>query len=453
MDDASSGSLLRRAARFFEFQRLRTSWRTEILAGVTTFVTMAYILVVNPAILSDGIFLETPGDLFDELVIATAVAAAIATAIMALYAKLPFGLAPGMGLNAFFTYAVVLGLGIDWRAALGAVFIEGLIFIVLSATKVRSRIIAAIPDCIKHATTGGIGLFIAYIALQNAGLVVSNEATLTGLGNFQDGQSAIALLGILITAGLVARRIPGALLWGILATALFAWGFGVAAWPEGFLALPSFPSDLFGQSFMGLNVLWRLNLLDAANIILTLLFVDLFDTVGTLAGLGARAGYIDESGRFPGSEKAMMADAVGTTAGAVLGTSTVTTYIESAAGIEEGGRSGATAVVVAILFVISILFTPLLAGIPSFASAPAIIVVGSLKLAGIRHINWEDPAEAISSFLTVIVMPLSFSIAEGLAVGLISYSLIRLFQGRGRQVSGIVWVLAIVFAARYMFAP
>ncbi|MEO0770211.1 MAG: NCS2 family permease [Cyanobacteria bacterium J06649_4] len=453
MDGAPSASFPEKAARFFEFQRLRTNWRTEILAGVTTFVTMAYILVVNPGILSNAIFLETSGDLFDGLVIATAMSAAIATIIMALYAKLPFGLAPGMGLNAFFAFGVVLGLGVDWRAALGAVFIEGLIFIVLSVTNVRSRIIAAIPDCIKHATTGGIGLFIAYIALQNSGLIVTNEATLTGLGDFQAGPSAIALLGILVTAGLVARRIPGALLWGILATALFAWVFGVAAWPEGFWALPTFPSALFGQSFQGLNMLWRLNLWDAANIIFVLLFVDLFDTVGTLAGLGSRAGYIDEDGRFPNSEKALMADAVGTTAGAVLGTSTVTTYIESAAGIEEGGRSGATALVVALLFVVSILFTPLLAGIPSFASAPALIVVGSLMLAGVRFINWEDPAEAISSFLTVLIMPLSFSIAEGLAVGLVTYPFIKLCQGQGRQVSGILWALAIIFAARYIFAP
>jgi len=452
MDDAQSNSLAAKAARFFEFQRLRTDWRTEILAGVTTFVTMAYILVVNPGILSDAIFLQTPGDLGNGLVIATALSAAIATVIMGLYAKLPFGLAPGMGLNAFFTYAVVLGIGVDWRAALGAVFVEGLIFIVLTVTNVRSRIITAIPDCIKHATTGGIGLFIAYIALQNAGLVVGNEATITGLGDFREGQSAIALLGLLITAALVARRVTGALLWGILATAIFAWGFGIAALPTGIIAAPTFPTELFGQAFTGLNALWRLNLWDAANIIFVLLFVDLFDTIGTLAGLGSRAGYIDESGSFPGSEKAMMADAVGTTVGAVLGTSTVTTYVESAAGIEEGGRSGATAIVVALLFVVSILFAPLLAGIPSFASAPALIIVGSLMLAGVRHINWDDPAEAIPSFLTLVIMPLSFSIAEGLAAGLVTYPLIKLFQGRANEVNWVAWVLAVIFIARYLFS-
>lgn len=445
-------SFSQKAARFFDFQKLRTSWRTEILAGVTTFITMAYILVVNPVILSDAIFLDQPGDLFGELAIATALAAAIATAIMGFYAKLPFGLAPGMGLNAYFTFTVVLGLGVDWRAALGAVFIEGLIFIVLTVTKVRSQIIAIIPDCIKHATTAGIGLFIAYIALQGSGLIVSNEATVTALGDFQTGQSVVVLLGLIITAALIARRITGALLLGILATALFAWGFDIAELPAGVVSFPAFPVDLFGQAFIGLGTLSQSGFLETASIVFVLLFVDLFDTIGTLSGLGAKSGYIDESGRFPGSEKAMMADAVGTTAGALLGTSTVTTYVESASGIAEGGRSGFTAVVVAVLFVFSILFTPLLAGIPGFASAPALIIVGSLMVSGIRFINWDDPAEAISSFLTILIMPLSFSIAEGIAMGLIAYPLIKLFQGKGRNVSWGLWVLAAVFIARYALA-
>ena len=450
--NSAPSSFPQKAARFFEFQRLHTSWRTEILAGVTTFITMAYILVVNPAILSDAIFLNQPGDLFGELAIATALAATIATAIMGFYAKLPFALAPGMGLNAYFTFSVVLGLGVDWRAALGAVFIEGLIFIVLTVTKVRSQIIAVIPDCIKHATTAGIGLFIAYIALQGSGLIVSNEATVSGLGNFQTGQSAVVLLGLIITAALVARRITGALLIGILATAVFAWVFGIAELPEGIAAFPAFPADLFGQAFTGLGMLGQVGLLEAANIVFVLLFVDLFDTIGTLSGLGAKSGYIDESGRFPGSEKAMMADAVGTTAGAVLGTSTVTTYIESASGIAEGGRSGFTAVVVAALFALSMLFTPLLAGIPGFASAPALIIVGSLMVSGVRFINWDDPAEAIASFLTIVIMPLSFSIAEGIAMGLIAYPIIKLFQGKGRDVSWGLWILAAVFMARYAFS-
>lgn len=448
MTGASSFS--KKAARFFDFQLLQTNWRTETLAGVTTFVTMSYILVVNPAILSNAIFINEPGDLFAELAIATALSSAIATAIMGLYAKLPFALAPGMGINAYFAFTVVLGIGVDWRAALGAVLVEGLIFIGLTLTKVRSQIIAVIPNCIKHATTAGIGLFIAYIALQSAGLIVSNEATVTGLGNFQTGKSAIALLGIVITTALVARRVTGALLWGILATALFAWSLGIAELPQGIVALPTFPTDLFGQAFIGLNGLWRINLADAASIVFVLLFVDLFDTIGTVAGLGSKAGYINEEGQFPGVEKALMADAIGTTAGAVLGTSTVTTYIESAAGILSGGRSGFTAVIVALLFMGSILFIPLLAGIPSFASVPALIIVGSLMMSGVVNINWEDPAEAIASFLTILIMPLSFSIAEGIAVGLITYPLIKLFQGKGHEVSWGLWILAALFTVRYI---
>lgn len=442
-------SLQNKIARYFDFSRLRTNWRTEVIAGFTTFITMAYILVVNPAILSNAIFLNESGDLFGELAIATALSASLATAIMGFYAKLPFGLAPGMGINAYFTFAVVLGLGVDWRAALGAVFIEGLIFIALTVGKVRSQIIATIPDCLKNATTAGIGLFIAYIALQGSGLIVTNEATLTGLGDLRSGQSAVVLLGLIVTIALVARRVAGSLLWGILATAIFAWGFGLAPLPEGIASIPSFPSNLFGQAFAGLGQLASIGFFEAASIVFVLLFVDLFDTVGTLAGLGAKSGYINDEGRFPGVEKAMMADAVGTTAGAVMGTSTVTTYIESAAGISEGGRSGFTAVVVALLFFISILFTPLLAGIPGFASAPALIIVGSLMMSGVRRINWDDPAEAIASFLTILIMPLSFSIAEGIAMGLIAYPLIRLFQGRANEVSIGLWVLAVIFIARY----
>ena len=452
MNGAPSGSLAAKAARFFDFQRLQTSWRTEILAGLTTFVTMAYVLVVNPNILSNAIFIDAPGDLFDELVVATVLSAAIATTLMGLYAKLPFGLAPGMGLNAIFAFEVVLGLGVSWRAALGAVFVEGLIFIALTATTVRSQIITAIPDCIKHATTGGLGLFIAYIALNSAGIIISNDATLTTLGDFSSPRTMIALLGVGVTAGLVARRVPGALLWGIFMTALCAWLTGVSPWPSAVLALPPLPKELFGQIFVGLNSFWRLNLWDAANLVFVLLFVDLFDTVGTLAGLGARAGYIDESGQFPGSEKAMMADAIGTTAGAVLGTSTVTTYVESAAGIEEGGRSGVTALVIALLFLLSALFIPLLAGIPAFASAPVLLIVGSFMLASVSAIDWQDPAESIPSFLTLIIMPLSFSIADGLAAGLITYPLIKLCQGKAGDVSWVLWVLATVFVAKYIFS-
>jgi AGZA family xanthine/uracil permease-like MFS transporter len=438
-------------ADFFKFDELKTDLRTEVLAGATTFVTMAYILIVNPGILSQAVFLNQPEDLFGELAMATAISAAIATLIMGLYAKLPFVLAPGMGINAYFAFTVVLGLGIDWRVALAAVFIEGIIFIVLTVTNVRSKIVEAIPDAVKHATTAGIGMFIAYIALKSAGIIVASEATFTTLGDLRSPQTAVSLLGLAVTAALFARRITGALLWGILATAIFAWLFGVAPWPQGIVGIPQAPVDLFGQAFVGLGELFRINFWEMVSIIFVFLFVDLFDTIGTLTGLGSKAGYIDENGKFPGVEKAFMADAVGTTAGAVLGTSTVTTYIESASGIFEGGRSGFTAVVAAGLFILSILFIPFFAGIPAFATAPALIIVGVLMMSGTRMVDWDDPASAIAAFLTIIVMVLSYSIAEGLAMGLIAYPVVKAFQGKTSETRIGMWILAAIFILRYVF--
>jgi len=438
-------------ANFFNFDGLRTDLRTEVLAGITTFVTMAYILIVNPGILSEAVFLNESGDLFGELAMATALSAAIATLIMGLYAKLPFVLAPGMGINAYFAFTVVLGLGIDWRVALAAVFIEGIIFIALTVTNLRSKIVEAIPEAVKHATTAGIGMFIAYIALKSAGIIVASEATFTTLGDLRSPQTAVSLLGLVITAALFARRVTGALLWGIIATAGFAWLFGVAPWPEGVVGIPQAPVDLFGQVFVGLGELFRINFWEMVSIIFVFLFVDLFDTIGTLTGLGAKAGYIDEDGKFPGVEKAFMADAVGTTAGAVLGTSTVTTYIESASGIFEGGRSGFTAVVAAALFILSILFIPFFGGIPAFATAPALIIVGVLMMSGTRLVDWDDPASAIAAFLTIIIMVLSYSIAEGLAMGLIAYPVVKAFQGKASETSIGMWILAAIFILRYVF--
>ncbi|MEO1519200.1 MAG: NCS2 family permease [Cyanobacteria bacterium J06633_2] len=437
-------------ARFFGFEELQTTMRTEILAGVTTFVTMAYILAVNPGILSNAIFLQESGDLFGELVMATALSATLATFVMGLYAKLPFALAPGMGINAYFAFAVVLGIGVDWRIALAAVFVEGIIFILLTISNLRSKIVAAIPGCIQHSTSAGIGLFIAYIALKNAGIIVADDNTFTTLGNLHDAPVLVAAIGILITAAFVARRITGALLWGILATALLAWIVGAAPWPQGVVGVPPLPVDLFGQAFVGLGTILSTNIWQLFGIVFVMLFVDLFDTIGTLTGLGVKAGYIDQKGQFPGVEKAFMADAVGTTAGAVLGTSTVTTYIESAAGISEGGRSGFTAVVAAILFALSILFIPLLAGIPAFATSPALLIVGVLMMTGISNIRWDDPAESIPSFLTILIMPLSFSIAEGLAMGLITFPLIKAFQGKSHETTVGMWILAVIFILRFV---
>ncbi|MBD1926683.1 NCS2 family permease [Trichocoleus sp. FACHB-90] len=443
-------------ARFFKFDEFNTNFRTEVLAGVTTFMTMAYILAVNPGILSNAIFLSQPQDLFGELVIATALSSAIATLVMGLTANYPFALAPGMGLNAFFAFSVVLALKIDWRVALSAVLIEGLIFIALTLSSIRSQIIKAIPECLKQATAAGIGLFIAYIGLAGdpqtggAGIIVANPATKTALGNFAQPTTLVAIAGILITAAFVARRIKGALLWGILATALLGWILRIAPAPSGIVALPQWPGDLFGQAVLGLSQIGRTNIWDLVAVIFVFLFIDLFDTIGTLAGVGTQAGYIDENGELPRASEALMADAIGTTVGAVLGTSTVTTYIESAAGVSEGGRTGFTAVVTAILFTLSIFFIPLLSAVPAFATAPALLIVGVLMAGNVRMIRWDDPAESIPSFLTILLMPLTYSIAEGLAIGFITYPLIKSFQGKAHEISLAVWILAGIFVLRFV---
>lgn len=443
-------------ARFFDFAELGTNLRTEIIAGVTTFITMAYILVVNPGILSAAIFLQESGDLFAELVVATGVSAAIATLIMGVIAKYPIALAPGMGLNAFFAFSVVLELGIDWRVALAAVFIEGILFIVLTLTNLRAAIITAIPECLKRAVAAGIGLFIAYIALSGnpeqggAGIIVSSEATITTLGNLAQPETLMAILGILLTAAFVARRIKGALLWGILATAILGWILQITPAPQGVVGLPVWPADLLGQAFVGLGQINSAGIANFLAVLFVFLFVDLFDTIGTLSGIGIQAGYIDEEGKLPRANQALLADAIGTTAGSILGTSTVTSYIESASGITEGGRSGFTAVVSAGCFVLSIFFIPLLSAIPGYATAPALIIVGVLMMGSVTGIRWSDPAESIPCFLTILLMPLTYSIAEGLAVGFITYPVIKAFQGKAHEVNWVVWVLAAIFVLRFV---
>ncbi len=418
-------------------------------------MTMGYILAVNPDILSNGIFLEQPGDLFVELSISTALSAAIATLFMGIVAKYPFALAPGMGLNAFFAFSVVLGMEIDWRVALAAVFIEGLIFIAITWANLRHWIISAIPGCLRAATATGIGLFLAYIALSRppevggAGIIVANPTTLTKLGDFSQPETLLAVVGILLTVALVARRVTGALLWGIMATAVLAWILGIAPAPTQIFAWPELPKDLWGQAFVGLGQLGTVPRTEFLSVLFALLFVDLFDTVGTLAGVSVQAGYLDDRGELPRANRAFMADAVGTTLGAVLGTSTVTTYIESAAGVATGGRTGFASVVTAGLFALSVFFVPVLVAIPAFATAPALLVVGVLMAGNVRSIRWDDPAESIPAFLTILVMPLSFSIADGLAVGFISYPLVKAFQGKVRETSVASWVLAAAFILKF----
>ncbi len=443
-------------ARYFDFEFHATTFRTEVLAGVTTFMTMAYILIVNPAILSNAIFLNESGDLFPQLVVATAVSAAIGTVLVGLLAKYPFAMAPGMGINAFFAFSVVLGLGIDWRVALAAVFIEGLIFILLTVTDIRRHLITAVPDSIKFATTVGIGLFLAYIALGGdpatggAGIIVPNDATKTSIGSFAQPQALLAIFGIFLSALLLVRRVKGALLWGIMGTAILGWVFGVASPPQAVVALPVFPSDLFGQAFIGLGSIGA-NVWDFVAIVLVFLFVDIFDTIGTLSAVGTQGGYINTRGELPRANEALFADAVATTAGAIMGTSTTTTYIESASGIAEGGRTGFTAVVVAALFMLALLFAPLFEAIPAFATAPALLIVGVFMMKSVLNIDWTDLTEAIPSFLTMFLIPLGYSIAAGLAAGIIAYPIVKLFQGRARQVPLATWILAAIFLSRYVF--
>ncbi|NEP19403.1 MAG: NCS2 family permease, partial [Leptolyngbya sp. SIO4C1] len=414
-------------AAYFQFDRYRTNLRTEIVAGLTSFMTTAYILVVHPLIMSDAVFLAEPGDLFRELVVVTGIAAAIGSLVMGLYAKYPFIQAPGMGTNAFFTYSVVLGLGIDWRVALAAVFIEGLIFIGLTVTDIRRHLITAVPTCVKAATTVGIGLFLAYIgvagdpAVGGAGLIVTSEATKTTFGSFREPATLLATFGLLISVLFIIRRIKGALLWGIAGTAILGWLLGVSPGPSGLIAAPLFPTHLFGQALSGLAGINGSNVIDFLAMLLVFLFVDMFDTIGTLMGVGTQAGYINEQGELPRANQALSADAIATTAGAVLGTSTVTTFAESAAGVAEGGRTGFTAVVAAGMFLVALLFVPIFEAVPAYATAPALVLVGVLMMTSVRSIQWDDLSEAIPAFATIFFIPFGFSIAEGLAAGLILY--------------------------------
>jgi adenine/guanine/hypoxanthine permease len=444
-------------ANYFNFDFYQTNFRTEILAGITTFMTMAYILVVHPLIMSDAVYLNEPKDLFRELVVVTGVSAAIGTFCMGILAKYPFVLAPGMGTNAFFAYSVVLGLEINWRTALACVLVEGLIFVAMTITDIRRHLITAVPNSIKAATTVGIGMFLAYIGLGGqpdtggAGLIVANEVTKTTFGSFREPATLLATFGIFISAMFIIRRLKGALLWGISGTAILAWVFGVAAAPKGFMELPAFPSNLFGQAIVGLTGVNASNLLDFLAAMLVFLFVDMFDTIGTLTGVGTQAGYIDENGELPRANDALMADAIATTAGAVLGTSTVTTFAESAAGVSEGGRTGFTAVIAGVMFLFALLFVPVFEAVPAFATTPALLIVGVLMMSGVTSIRWGDLTEAIPAFVTVFFIPLGFSIAAGLSAGIILYPFTKVVSGRAKEVSLVTWILAVIFIARFIF--
>jgi len=428
--EGNNGFLERR----FKLSEHGTDAKTEILAGITTFMTMAYILIVNPSILSEA------GMDWGGVFTATAVSAIIATLIMAFYANYPFVLAPGMGLNAFFTYSVVLGMGKSWQFALTAVFLEGIIFIILSAFKVREAIFDAIPMNLKKAVSVGIGLFIALIGFVNAGIVETGDGTILGLGDLTSRGPLLALIGLLIMGVLLAKNVKGALLIGILAATIIGIPMGITELPGAVFKAPPSLSQVAFQ-FEWENIFsWEMLV-----VVFTFLFVDVFDTVGTLVGVASKADMLDEEGKLPKVSQALMADAVGTVAGACLGTSTVTTYVESASGVADGGRTGLTALSAAGMFFLALFFSPVFGMIPGEATAPALILVGLFMMSPIKEIDLEDFTEAIPAFLTIVMMPFAYSIAEGIVFGMVSYVLLKLITGRREDISGVMYVLAILF--------
>ncbi len=425
--------------KYFHLRANNTNIRTEIIAGVTTFLTMAYILVVNPSILGKA------GMDTSAVFTATAIASIIGTLIMALYAKLPIAMAPGMGLNAFFAFTVVLAMGYTWEFALTAVFLEGILFIILTFFNVRELIVDAIPLSLKHAISVGIGLFIAFIGLQSAGIIVHDNATLVTLGNLGSPSALICLLGLVISAILLALRVKGALLIGIISSTTLAIFMGNASLPH--TALVQLPPSL-SPTFLKFEWAHVLSV-NMAIVLFTFLFVDLFDTIGTLVGVASQAGLLDKKGRFPNVKKALMADAISTTAGAMLGTSTITAYIESAAGVAEGGRTGLTTLVVAALFVLSLFLSPLFLMVPAAATAPVLILVGTFMMEPVTKIPFSDYTESIPAFLTIIMMPLTYSIAEGIAFGMISYVILKALTGHHKEITLVMYILAALFTLKF----
>lgn len=427
--------------KYFKITEQKSTLRTEIIAGITTFMTMVYILAVNPSILSAA------GMDKDAVFTATALSAVIATLVMALVAKLPFALAPGMGLNAFFAFTVVSGMGYSWEFALTAVFLEGIVFLILTAFNVRELIVNSIPLNLKHAVSVGIGLFIAFIGLKGTGLIVDNPATLVSLGDMKNPAVWVGLSGVIIIGVLLVKKIKGAILIGILSSTIIGLIVGVTVIPEGFTFVslpPSIEPIFFKFDFS------QVFTIDMLIVLFTFLFVDMFDTVGTLVGVTSKAGMLDEQGRVPRVKQALFADSIGTFVGAILGTSTVTTYVESAAGVAEGGKTGMTALTVAIMFALSLFFAPLFMIIPAAATAPALIIVGLMMITPITKIDLDDFTESIPAFFTIIMMPLTYSIAEGIVFGMLSFVLLKLFTGKAKDIKPIMYVIAVLFIIKFL---
>ncbi|WP_100638565.1 NCS2 family permease [Marinobacter salexigens] len=425
--------------RLFQLQAHGTNVRKELVAGITTFLTMAYIIVVNPDMLS------TTGMDYGAVFVATCLAAAIGTLIMGLWANYPIALAPGMGLNAFFAFTVVGSLGYSWEVALGAVFLSGLIFFLLSIFKIREWIINSIPLSLRFGISAGIGFFLALIALKNAGIVVDNPATLVGLGELKSAESLLFFGGFVLICALSFRRITGSVMIGIIAVTAVAMMLGMVEY-NGFVSAP--PS--LAPTFMELDVAGALNV-GMISIVFAFLFVDLFDTSGTLIGAAQRGGLLDKDGKLPRLGRALMSDSVATMSGAALGTSTTTSYIESTAGISAGGRTGLTAVVVALLFLASLLLAPIASIIPPYATAPALLYVAVLMTGGLKLIDWEDITDAAPAVVTALVMPLTFSIANGIALGFITYAVIKALSGRWSDLNASVVVISVVFILKFLF--
>jgi AGZA family xanthine/uracil permease-like MFS transporter len=452
-----AGARLGFVDRYFGLTAERTTVPREIRAGFTTFLTMSYILFVNPQVLGGAI--DVP-NAFVQLLMVTAIAAAFGSLVMGLIARYPFAQAPGMGLNAFFSFTVVQGMGVPWQTALGAVFISGVLFVVLSVIGARKAIVMAIPMSLKLAITAGIGTFLAFLGLRTAGIVVPNEATMVALGSLGSPTAWVAIVGLLITAVLLQLKVKGAILWGILASSIIAIASrapvyaggadgGLQAFPgfnDGVVAAPIWPSDLVFQ----LDILGALGL-GILSVVFTFFFVDFFDATGTLTGLAQRAGYLDEKGDMPRAKTTFSMDGLAAMFGALMGTSTTTAYVESASGIEDGGRTGLTATTTGVLFALSMFLWPLAGAIPGAATAPALILVGAMMMDGIRHIEWDKVSEGVPSFLAIIAMPLTFSIANGVSLGVIAYCAIKLFTGEGRKVHPILYVVALLLVARYVF--
>jgi AGZA family xanthine/uracil permease-like MFS transporter len=424
--------------RWFHLDEHHTTVRTELLAGLTTFMTMAYVVVVNPRILAEA------GMPVEGVLFATCISAAIATLIMGLWANYPIALAPGMSLNAYFTYSIVLGRGVPWQTALGVVFLSGLLFLALTLTNIREQIVNGIPDCLKYGTAAGIGLFIAFIGLRNGRIIVANPSTLVGLGKISDPQVLLAAAGLIIIAILMARRIGSAILLGIVAIALAGIPLGLSHWPAHFFSLPHpagtfLKLDLRSATSIGLGEL-----------VFVFFFVDLFDNVGTLVGVCEQGNFLRD-GKLPRASRALLADAIGTLVGALSGTSTVTSYVESAAGVAAGARTGLGNIVIAGFFLVSMFCAPLVAAIPSYATAPALILVGALMCGAVARVQWDDFSEAFPAFLTIVATPLTFSIATGLSLGMLSFTFIKIGTGKYREISPLIWVLSVLFLIRYAF--